>query len=74
MLLDTFLPALVVFLLVVVGMAVGVIFSNRRITGSCGGLSAIPGADRCGVCGRDLREAPDAGCDQLKPASARDRI
>ncbi|MEM7043170.1 MAG: (Na+)-NQR maturation NqrM [Pseudomonadota bacterium] len=70
MLFDTFLPALVVFLLVVAGMAIGVIVSNRRITGSCGGLSAIPGADRCGVCGRDLREASDADCNQRKLSSA----
>ena len=62
MLIDTFLPALIVFLLVVVGMAVSVIFSNRRITGSCGGVTAVPGADRCGVCGRDFREGSDADC------------
>lgn len=61
---EAFVPALIVFLLVVAGMSVGVIFSNRRITGSCGGLSAIPGADRCGVCGRDLREAQEQGCEK----------
>ncbi len=33
-----FFAALVVFGLVITGMAVGVIFSDRRITGSCGGL------------------------------------
>ena len=36
---QTFLIAGVVFLLVVGGMAVGVIVSNRRIKGSCGGLA-----------------------------------
>jgi len=66
MLFDTFLPALFVFLLVVTGMAIGVIVSNRRITGSCGGLSAIPGADRCNVCGRDLREPSETDCSQGK--------
>ena len=69
MLFDTFVPALIVFLLVVTGMAIGVIVSNKRITGSCGGLSAIPGADRCGVCGRDLRKEPGADCNQRRPGS-----
>ena len=52
MLIETFLSALIVFALAITGMAVGVIFSNRRITGSCGGLNAITGTDRCGMCGR----------------------
>ncbi len=38
---NLFLAALVVFALVMAGMAVGVICSNRRIKGSCGGLSAM---------------------------------
>ncbi len=66
MLFDTFLPALMIFLVVVAGMAVGVIFSNRRISGSCGGLSAIPGTDHCGICGRDLREASSDVCERTK--------
>ena len=37
---ETYLVAFLVFAAVMVGMAVGVIFSNRRIQGSCGGLSA----------------------------------
>lgn len=62
MLLETIAAAFVVLLLVVVGMAVGVIVSNRRIAGSCGGLSAIEGADRCGVCGRDMGEVAQGDC------------
>lgn len=64
MLIGTFLPALIVFLLVMAGMAVGVIVSNRRITGSCGGLSALPGIDQCGVCGKNLRDGSNADCDR----------
>ena len=72
-----FLSALVVFALVIAGMAVGVILGNRRITGSCGGLAnfqagdgepmcecgARPG-DSCGARGEDLFDpaaAPAAG-------------
>lgn len=35
------LAAFVVFGLVIIGMAVGVIFSDRRLKGSCGGLNAM---------------------------------
>lgn len=66
MLIDTFLPALIVFLLVMTGMAVGVIFSNRRITGSCGGLGAVPGVDQCGVCGKNLRDKSDIDCNRQR--------
>lgn len=38
---DIFFPALMVFGFVFVGMAVGVIFGNRAIKGSCGGLGAM---------------------------------
>ena len=38
---EQYVAALLVFGLVIAGMAVGVIFSNRRIKGSCGGLSAM---------------------------------
>ena len=62
MLLETIAATFVVLLLVVVGMAVGVILSNRRIAGSCGGLAAIDGVDRCGVCGRDLGETSQGDC------------
>ncbi len=41
-------------LLIVAAMAVGVIFSNRRIQGSCGGLNNIAGSDECVVCKRPV--------------------
>ncbi len=38
---EVIIPAFVVFGVVMIGMAVGVIFSDRRLKGSCGGLSAM---------------------------------
>ena len=42
---------LAVMLVVIVAMAVGVIFSNRELKGSCGGLGRIMG-DSCMFCGK----------------------
>ncbi len=61
---QTVVLAFIVLLLAVAGMAVGVILSNRRLSGSCGGLSAIPGTERCGVCGRDLNDPAREDCDR----------
>ena len=47
---DTLLLTFGILVIVMAGMAVGVIFSNKRIKGSCGGLNAIAGADHCIVC------------------------
>ena len=38
---TTLVASFVAFTLVMVAMAVGVIFSNRRIQGSCGGLNTM---------------------------------
>lgn len=35
---QTFLAALIVFGLVMLAMAIGVLFSGRRLRGSCGGV------------------------------------
>lgn len=66
-----FFVAFGVFLTVVVGMAVGVIFQGKRITGSCGGLGAIDGVDQCGVCGKSFSDPTVETCDgppRLLPA------
>lgn len=46
----TFVFAFILLLLIVLGMSLGVIFMNKRIAGSCGGLNNISGADTCVIC------------------------
>ena len=51
---ELFIAALVVFAVVMASMAVGVIFSDRCIKGSCGGAYGQQDAEGnmvCGVCG-----------------------
>ena len=51
---ETFLFAFFLLVLVTLGMSVGVIMMGRTIKGSCGGLNAISGADKCVVCSKDI--------------------
>ncbi|MEM6620777.1 MAG: (Na+)-NQR maturation NqrM [Pseudomonadota bacterium] len=51
---STFLFAFGLLLLLMVGMALGVILMGKTIKGSCGGLNAISGADKCVVCSKDI--------------------
>ncbi|SDD39941.1 (Na+)-NQR maturation NqrM [Ruegeria marina] len=51
---TTFLLAFFVLMIVMLGMSLGVILMGKRIKGSCGGLNAISGADRCVVCSKEI--------------------
>ena len=51
---TTFIFAFALLMLVMLGMALGVIFMGRTIKGSCGGLNAISGADHCLVCKKEI--------------------
>jgi uncharacterized protein len=51
---TTFILAFALLLAVVAAMAVGAIVKGRTIAGSCGGLNAIAGTDRCAVCSRPI--------------------
>ena len=35
-------------------MSLGVILMKKNIKGSCGGLNAISGSDKCSVCNKDI--------------------
>ncbi|MCW7552095.1 (Na+)-NQR maturation NqrM [Endozoicomonas gorgoniicola] len=48
---TTMLVTFCVFLALIAMMAVGVIFSNKPIKGSCGGLSTLGLKDGCVICG-----------------------
>lgn len=51
---TTFLFAFGLLMLIMLGMAFGVIFAGRTIKGSCGGLNAIADADQCLVCNKEI--------------------
>jgi len=63
-----FLITLTVFGLVLLGMSVGVIFSNRRIRGSCGGLSHADGKQgqmTCDACSPEGQQCTDGDSRQI---------
>ena len=49
--LPVFLATFVIFCLMVLGMAVGAIFNNKPVTGSCGGIANMTNEDGDSVCG-----------------------
>ena len=51
---STFILAFGLLLLVVLGMSLRAILMGKRIKGSCGGLNAVAGADKCLVCNNEI--------------------
>ncbi|MEL7140084.1 MAG: (Na+)-NQR maturation NqrM [Pseudomonadota bacterium] len=51
---TTFLLTFGILLVIMLGMALGVILMGRTIKGSCGGLNAIGDADQCLVCKKEI--------------------
>jgi uncharacterized protein len=53
---TTVVAAIVIFLLLFFGMAIGVVLSNKPVKGSCGGLGAVGVQGDCGLCGKKAGE------------------
>ena len=63
--------ASVIFIgMVIAAMAVGVIFSNKPIKGSCGGLANVGITGECEICGGDISKCEEqSGEDGKDPAA-----
>ena len=51
---DIFILAFLFFLIITLIMSLGVMLMKKNIKGSCGGLNAISGSDKCSICNKDI--------------------
>ena len=51
---ELFLITFVCLTIIVSIMSLGVMLMGKNIKGSCGGLNAISGTDKCLVCNKDI--------------------
>tara|TARA_B100000767_G_scaffold27098_1_gene23618 strand:+ start:201 stop:410 length:210 start_codon:yes stop_codon:yes gene_type:complete len=51
---EIFIFTFVGLIIVISIMSLGVILMGKNIKGSCGGLNAISGSDKCLVCNKDI--------------------
>lgn len=68
---PVFLAAVCVFGLMIVAMAVGAIFNNKPVTGSCGGLANVTNEDgetTCGVCSKPVTDCVERENDETSPS------
>ena len=60
--------SIVVFGLLIAGMAVGVLLGRKPISGSCGGVGAALGEKdySCDICGGDIKKCEDSNSERPK--------
>ena len=60
--------SIVVFGLLITGMAVGVLLGKKPISGSCGGVGAALGEKdySCDICGGDIKKCEDSNSERPK--------
>lgn len=58
-----FLLALAILLVLVVGMAIGVLLGRKPLAGSCGGMAALGMDTACEICGGDTAKCAESGVD-----------
>jgi len=51
---TTFIFTFIFLMLIVILMSLGVMLMGKNIKGSCGGLNAVSGTDKCLVCNKDI--------------------
>ncbi|MBB2496421.1 (Na+)-NQR maturation NqrM [Aquipseudomonas ullengensis] len=60
----TWLLVFIVMLLVVLGMAVGVIMGRKPIAGSCGGIANLGIEKECSICGGSREKCEEVNREQ----------
>lgn len=60
--------SIVIFGLLITGMAVGVLLGRKPISGSCGGVGAALGEKdySCDICGGDIKKCGDSNSESPK--------
>ena len=51
---ETFFVTFLLLLVIIAIMSLGVMLMGKNIKGSCGGLNAVSGSDKCLVCNKDI--------------------
>lgn len=66
---KTFLIAGIIFAVALAGMAIGVIISNRRLKGSCGGLANMKDSKGNTICDGCTNPSPDCVGEPIESAA-----